>query len=90
MVAGRVAQSATKRWLGDAGTYPVLITCAVATALCTYQCTRYLTGHPDVNWNKANRQDVFRYQSATGEDWQSHRRKIATMHRNVVNDSKNL
>ncbi|KAG2524640.1 hypothetical protein BBO99_00002792 [Phytophthora kernoviae] len=89
-MAGRVAQSATKRWLGDKGTWPVLVTCVVAAGICTAQCVRYLSGHPDVNWNKQNRQDIFRYKEDTGAEWQSHRRKIATMHKNVINESKGL
>ncbi|CAI5708566.1 unnamed protein product [Hyaloperonospora brassicae] len=89
-MAGRAAQTATKRWLGDKGTWPVLVTCVVASALCTAQCVRYLSGHPDVNWNKKNRQDLFRYKEDAGADWQLHRRKIATMHKNVVNEAKGL
>ncbi|KAH7467167.1 hypothetical protein PRIC1_011213 [Phytophthora ramorum] len=89
-MSGRVAQSAAKRWLGDKGTWPVLVTCVAASALCTAQCVRYLAGHPDVNWNKQNRQDIFRYKEDTGAEWQSHRRKIATMHKNVINEAKGL
>ncbi|KAE9154619.1 hypothetical protein PF006_g1365 [Phytophthora fragariae] len=89
-MAGRVAQSATKRWLGDKGTWPVLVTCVAAAGLCTAQCVRYLAGHPDVNWSKQNRQDMFRYKEDVGADWQSHRRKIATIHKNVVNEAKGL
>uniref|UniRef100_M4BHX3 Uncharacterized protein n=1 Tax=Hyaloperonospora arabidopsidis (strain Emoy2) TaxID=559515 RepID=M4BHX3_HYAAE len=89
-MAGRAAQSATKRWLGDKGTWPVLVTCVAAAGLCTAQCVRYLSGHPDVNWNKGNRQDLFRYKEDTGAGWQSHRRKIATMHKNAINEAKGL
>ncbi|KAG7396369.1 Transmembrane protein 65 [Phytophthora boehmeriae] len=85
-----LGMSATKRWLGDKGTWPVLVTCVVATGICTAQCVRYLSGHPDVNWNKQNRQDIFRYKEDTGADWQSHRRKIATMHKNAINEAKGL
>ncbi|RLN95827.1 hypothetical protein BBJ28_00000724 [Nothophytophthora sp. Chile5] len=89
-MSGRVAQSAAKRWLGDAGTWPVLVTCGVATALCTAQCVRYLAGHPDVNWNKENRQDIFRYKEGKGAEWQSHRRWIATLSKNQINEAKGL
>ncbi|KAG7384670.1 Transmembrane protein 65 [Phytophthora pseudosyringae] len=90
LAALEVATSATKRWLGDKGTWPVLVTCVAAAGLCTAQCVRYLAGHPDVNWNKENRQDIFRYKEDVGADWQSHRRKIATMHKNVINEAKGL
>ena len=90
MVAGKVAQSTARRWLGDAGTYPILVTCAVATAVCTFQCVRYLAGHPDVSWNKQKRADIFRHDEKYGEGWQSHRRWFATIHKNVVNESKGL
>lgn len=90
MVAGKVAQSAAKRWLGDAGTYPILITCVFATAVCGYQCTRMLTGHPDIAWNKEKRSDIFRHDSEYGADWQSHRRKVANWSKNVVNEAKGL
>ncbi|KAI9916404.1 hypothetical protein PsorP6_017058 [Peronosclerospora sorghi] len=89
-MTSRATQSAAKKWLGDKGTWPVLVTCAAAATLCTAQCVRYLSGHPDVTWSKQNRQDLFRYKEDTGAHWQSHRRKLATMHKNVINEAKGL
>ncbi|TMW67633.1 hypothetical protein Poli38472_011253 [Pythium oligandrum] len=89
-MAARAAQSTVKRWLGDAGTYPVLATCVIAAGLCTYQCTRYLVRHPDVNWNKTNRNNSLRYDGETGANWQSHRRWFATLSKNRINEAKGL
>lgn len=90
MVAAKVAQSAAKKWLGDAGTYPIIFTCVFATAVCGFQCTRMLTGSPDVAWSKEKRSATFKYDSEYGADWQAHRRKVAVWSKNVVNEAKGL
>lgn len=90
MVAAKVAQSAAKKWLGDAGTYPIIFTCVFATAVCGFQCTRMLVGHPDIAWNKEKRNDIFRHDSEYGANWQSHRRSVATWSKNAVNEAKGL
>lgn len=89
-MAARVAQSGIKRWLGDAGTYPVIATMAIAASLCTYQCTRYLTGHPDVAWNKEKRMSTIgRHDSEYGKSWQSHRSWFMNLQENAVNRNNN-
>jgi hypothetical protein len=90
VAARRVAKTAAQRWLGDAGTYPILVVCGIASVGCTLHSVRYLTGHPDVSFNKANRANLFKYDAETGANWQSHRRPFATLTRNVVNDAKGL
>ncbi|DAZ92432.1 TPA: hypothetical protein N0F65_000216, partial [Lagenidium giganteum] len=91
-MAQRFAQSSMKRWLGDAGTYPILVTCVFATAVCSFHCTRYLVGHPDVAWNKKDRTNngMHRYESEYGANWQSHRRWFATLYKNQINEAKGL
>jgi hypothetical protein len=89
-MAAAAKASTVKRWLGDKGTYPVLITCVVAAGLCGFQCTRYLTGHPDVNWSKTNRMNTLKYDGEVGANWKSHRRWFATRHENAVNKAKGL
>ncbi|CCI48418.1 hypothetical protein ABG067_006586 [Albugo candida] len=86
----RVVQSAIKRWLGDPGTYPIIVVCGFAGALCTYQCGRYLFGHPDISWNKTSRNNTLKHDPEVGEKWQSHRVGIATIRKNAVNEAKGL
>ena len=91
MVVGqRVVKTAAQRWLGDAGTYPIIVVCGVATAVCSFQCGRYLFGHPDVAWNKTNRSDFLKKYNAEDGSWSSHRKTCATILRNTVNDAKGL
>lgn len=90
MSSARAARSVSQVWLGDKSAWPVIATCVLASGLATAHILRMSTKGPDVAWTKEKRGDLFRYKADEGADWSSHRRKIAVMHKNVINEAKGL
>lgn len=90
MVAARTAKTVAQTWLGDKSAWPVIATCVIASGLASAHILRLSTSSPDVAWTKEKRADLFRYTAEEGADWQSHRRGIATLSKNVINESKGL
>ncbi|OQR83773.1 hypothetical protein THRCLA_23123 [Thraustotheca clavata] len=87
MVAAR-SYSFARTWLSDPACYPIMaiITCAVTGG--SYTMIRYASRHPDVQFSKAKREDIFRFEAKDGEDWRAHRFKFANGKRNPINQSE--
>ncbi|EQC26282.1 hypothetical protein SDRG_15870 [Saprolegnia diclina VS20] len=88
MVAAQRSYSFARTWLSDPACYPIMgiIVCAISGG--SYTMARYASRHPDVQFNKAKREDIFRFEAQDGADWRAHRFTFANGKRNPINQSE--
>ncbi|ETV78311.1 hypothetical protein H257_07897 [Aphanomyces astaci] len=80
----RAARSAYKTWFSDPATYPIIGIMAFAGSMVTFEGIRYVTGSPDVAFNKEKRSQMDLRSEEDGAAFRSHRITAATLKANPI------
>jgi hypothetical protein len=83
----RKATSFMATWLSDPAAYPIIGVIAGACSLSVFAGVRFLTMSPEVHWNKRNRMSPI-VDEINSKSWNSHRRALAFMHSNRINEHR--